>query len=289
MGYVRGMRDWLLIFCAGTLAGAINAVAGGGTLITFPTLIWLGRPPIVANATNALALWPGSLAGAFALRREAWSERRLLLLLAPVTVLGGVVGGYALLVTPARFFDFLVPGLVFVATCLLALRRRMAARVPLAAAGAAAERTRGACDPSSSEQSPNHGGCSSERWSLRRSVSLCLVQFLVSIYGGYFGAAMGILMLASLGLFGIADIHARNGVKNLLATLINGSAGLYFVASGAIAWVDAGVLAVASVIGGYAGARAARSLPAHAVERAVLAFGLIASLLLALRVVGRSH
>jgi uncharacterized membrane protein YfcA len=263
MGYVRVMRDSLLIFCAGILAGAINALAGGGTLITFPALVWLGRPPIVANATNALALWPGSLAGAFALRREAWSERRLLLQLAPVTVLGGVVGGYALLVTPARFFDFLVPGLVFVATCLLALRRRIAARVPLAAAGEAAE-----------------------RWSLRRNVSLCFVQFLVSIYGGYFGAAMGILMLASLGLFGIADIHARNGVKNLLATLINGSAGLYFVASGAIAWVDAGVLVVAAVIGGYAGARAARSLPAHAVERAVLAFGLIASLLLALRVFG---
>jgi uncharacterized membrane protein YfcA len=254
------MLDALVICAVGTLAGAINALAGGGTLLTFPALVWLGRDAVVANATNALALWPGSLAGAYALRSEAAAQRKLLLALAPVSMLGGLLGGYALLVTPARLFDFLVPVLVALATLVLGLRKRLAGALPLLAAG--------------------------EGFSSARILGLCCVQFVVAVYGGYFGAAMGILMLASLGLFGLSDIHERNGVKNVLGTLINGAAGLYFVARGAINLADAALLGASAVLGGYAGARLARRFASHKVERAVLVFGTIASLLLAYRVLG---
>ena len=251
------MLDALVICAVGCLAGAINALAGGGTLLTFPALVWLGRDAVMANATNALALWPGSLAGAYALRNEALQERKLLATLAPVSALGGLLGGYALLVTPARVFDFLVPLLVGLATLVLGLRKRLASALPLLAAGAT--------------------------WSNARILGLCGVQFLVSVYGGYFGAAMGILMLASLGLFGLSDIHVRNGVKNALGTLINGAAGVYFVAKGAINYLDALLLGASAVLGGYAGARLARRFASHKVERVVLIFGSIATLLLAYR------
>lgn len=255
------MLDALVICAVGALAGAINALAGGGTLLTFPALVWLGRDPVVANATNALALWPGSLAGAFALRSEAIAQRKLLARLAPVSMLGGMIGGYALLVTPARVFDVLVPVLVGLATFVLAMRKRLASALPLLAA--------------------------EDTWSTTRILGLCTVQFFVSIYGGYFGAAMGILMLASLGLFGISDIHARNGVKNVLAALVNGAAGLYFVAKGAIDFIDALLLGASAVLGAYAGARMARRFASHKVERVVLIFGAVATLMLAYRALTR--
>jgi uncharacterized membrane protein YfcA len=254
---MQGIFEVAAICGAGALAGAINTLAGGGTLLTFPVLVWLGRDPVVANATNALALWPGSLAGFFALRAEAVAQRRLLTLLAPVSAVGGVLGGWALLATPARLFDFLVPLLVLLATLLLALRQPIARRLQLSAAEVQLTRA--------------------------RALGLCGAQLLVSIYGGYFGAGMGIVMLASLGVFGLADIHARNAVKNALATLINGSAAIYFISSGAIAWGDACLLGVSAVIGGYMSGRLARRLPSAYVERGVLAFGALASVLLALR------
>jgi uncharacterized membrane protein YfcA len=254
---MHGAWEVAAICGAGALAGAINTVAGGGTLLTFPVLVWLGRDPVMANATNALALWPGSLAGFFALRAEAVAQRRLLALLAPVSALGGVLGGWALLVTPARLFDFLVPLLVLLATLLLALRKPLARHLQLSAAGV--------------QLTP------------RRTLGLCTAQLLVSIYGGYFGAGMGIVMLASLGMLGLADIHARNAVKNALATLINGSAAIYFIASGAIRWDDACALGACAVLGGYLAGRLARRLPSALVERVVVGFGMVASVLLALR------
>ena len=258
------MLDTLLICCAGLLAGAVNSLAGGGTLLSFPMLVWLGRDPVVANATNALALWPASLASVVALRKEAWGERRMLAILAPASLLGGLLGSYTLLVTPARLFDFLVPVLVLLATLVLAGRKQLAARLPLLAAG------------------------EGQRISGGRLAALCGVQLLVATYGGYFVAAMGILMLASLGLFGIADIHARNAIKNALATLINAAAAFYFISAGAIAWVDAACLGLSAMVGGYVGARTARRFDARKVERFVIGFGVLASLILAWRVL-RSH
>lgn len=253
--------DALIIFATGVFAGAINAVAGGGTLLTFPMLLWLGRDPIIANATNALALWPGSLAGAYALRREAYAARSILKLLLPIGVVGSFIGGVLLLATPARVFKEIVPFLVLLATLLLAVQRPLRARLQSTATVA--------------QPAPPPA---------RRSIFvLGFAQLLVSIYGGYFGAAAGILMLAAYGLFGVSDIHQRNGIKNLLATVNNGVASVYFIAQGAVDWRDAGVLSASAVLGGYIGGHYSRKLSQRAVELLVIAIGTIATLVLALK------
>jgi uncharacterized membrane protein YfcA len=253
------LTDGIAIFAAGVGAGVVNAVAGGGTLLSFPVLLWAGRDPIVANATNALALWPGALAGAVGFRRELAKAPRLLGLLLPPALVGGLVGGWLLLRTGSRVFSSVVPYLVLAATVLLALQRplRRLVRAPEFADGQV------------------HVG--------RRAVGLVAGQLLVSIYGGYFGAGMGILMLASLGLYGIADIHERNGLKNVLSAVINGIAGVYFAVSGAIAWADALVLGIGAVVGGYAGAAVGRKLSRNVAELVVVGIGVAMTIALFLR------
>jgi uncharacterized membrane protein YfcA len=248
--------DDAAIFFAGAGAGVINSVAGGGTLLSFPVLIWAGRDPIIANATNALALWPGSMAGAFAFRRELGQMKRALRLLLGPSLLGAVLGGWVLLATPSRVFSSVVPYLVLLATALMAAQRPLAR---LLKSEGAVERGRGA------------------------AAVLALAQLVVAFYGGYFGAGMGILMLAALGLYGISDIHQRNGLKNLLATAINGTAGIYFMISGAIAWRDALVLGAGAVLGGYVGASVGRRLPRRVAELVVVAIGIGATVALAVR------
>ena len=251
------LTDGLAIFAAGTGAGVVNAVAGGGTLLSFPVLLWAGRDPIVANATNALALWPGALAGAVGFRRELAKAPRLLGLLLPPALVGGLIGGWLLLRTGSRVFSTVVPYLVAAATLLLALQRPLRRLVRAPEGGAA------------------HEG--------RRAVGLVAGQLIVSIYGGYFGAGMGILMLASLGLYGIADIHERNGLKNVLSAVINGIAGVYFAVSGAIAWADALVLGLGAVVGGYAGAAVGRKLKREVAELVVVGIGVAMTIALFVR------
>jgi hypothetical protein len=240
-----------LILLSGTAAGLINSVAGGGTLVSFPTLLWLGRDPIVANATNALALWPGSFAGAYGFRRELGAARPLLVALLPSAILGSALGGWLLLRTSSATFAFIVPYLLLLATALLAAGRLVARLLP--------------ADAHDAPPSP------------ARATALAAAQLLVSIYGGYFGAGMGILMLAALGLYGIHDIHRRNGLKNVLGAAINGVAGIYFVASGAIAWADAGLLAAGAIVGGLTGAAIGRRLPKRVVEAIVVTMGVAAT------------
>jgi uncharacterized membrane protein YfcA len=251
------LTDGIAIFAAGAGAGVVNAVAGGGTLLSFPVLLWAGRDPIVANATNALALWPGALAGAIGFRRELAKAPRLLGLLLPPALVGGLIGGWLLLRTGSRIFSSVVPYLVAAATLLLALQRPLR-RLVRAPEGAAA-----------------HEG--------RRAVGLVAGQLIVSIYGGYFGAGMGILMLASLGLYGIVDIHERNGLKNVLSAVINGIAGVYFAISGAIAWADALVLGLGAVVGGYAGAAVGRKLKREVAELVVVGIGVAMTIALFVR------
>jgi uncharacterized membrane protein YfcA len=246
----------LTIFLAGIAAGAINAIAGGGTLISFPTLVWLGRDAIVANATNTVAIWPGSLAGAFGLRRELATAKRWLLLLIVPSLVGGALGAWLLLRTPASTFERIVPFLILGATILLALQEPITRRL-----GAA------------SHENPGAG------W-----LTFVLVfQFIVGVYGGYFGAGMGILMLAALGLIGMTDLHQMNGVKNVLAVFINGIAAVYFALANAVAWGDVAVLTVGSIIGGYLGARAARRFGRVFVRRAVVVIGIVMSVALFIR------
>jgi uncharacterized membrane protein YfcA len=255
------------IFGAGVAAGMVNSVAGGGTLLSFPVLLWLGRDPIAANVANTVALWPGSLASAYAFRRELRAAPRLLALLLPPSVVGALGGAWLLLQTPARWFGVIVPVLILVATALIALKR------PLLAAFAAlgALRARPATEAA---PAPAPSG---------RNVALVAGQLAVGIYGGYFGAAMGIVMIATLGLFGVGDIHQRNALKNALSAAINAVAAAFFALRAPVNWVDAAVLGAGAVAGGYLGGSLGRRLNQRAAEGLVVVIGFAAAVVQILR------
>ena len=247
----------LLIFLAAIAAGMMNSIAGGGTLVTFPALIWAGHPPIVANATNALALVPAgwsSMYGYRAALREM--PRRFLVLVAPSTV-GAAIGAVLLRLTPPPTFDLLVPFLIIFATVLFMVQGLVQRWL----------RTSELTDHPVTN-----------RWLVGASV----YQFVVGIYGGYFGAGMGILMLAVLGMMGMADIHQMNGLKNVIGSFINLIAALYFIHAGLIDWSTAGVMSVGTIIGGYGAAGIARRLSQQVVRRVVIliGFGMAISLFL---------
>ena len=241
----------LIVLVAGFGAGAINSMAGGGTLVSFPTLIWLGVPSIVANATNTVALWPGSLAGVWGYRREMrGADPRVYMLIVP-SLIGGLLGAMLLRRTPTEVFNRLVPVLILFATCLFMAQEPIQRRFNLA---------------------PSH-----------HQTFALFFQFLVGIYGGYFGAGIGILMLAALSIMGHTDIHQMNGLKNLLAAAINAIAALYLISAGLIDWPDAIVLAIGAVIGGVAGAGMARRIGRTAVRRIVIVIGFVMALSFMLR------
>ena len=243
--------ETVVIFFAGMAAGAINSIAGGGTLVSFPALMWVGRDPIVANATNAVALWPGSLSAAYGYRRELSTIRRWLLVLIVPSLIGGGLGSWLLLRTPTSTFERLVPFLILGATILLALQEIITRHLPKPS-----EHTRG------------------------HMVGIFVFQLLVATYGGYFGAGMGILMLAALGLLGLTDLHPMNGLKNILAVAINGIAAIYFTVANAVAWGDVLVMMTGSIAGGYVGARIARRLGRRFVRVAVVVIGLFMTIVL---------
>lgn len=249
--------EGIALFLVACLAGAVNAVAGGGSLLTFPALVWAGRDPIIANATNTVTLWPGSLAAAIALRHDLRGAERWLALFVPPCVIGAVLGAWLLLRTPSHVFAAMVPYLILFATALFAVQGPLTARFgrPLVAAGVRGE---------------------SVLPSTRFGVVLAALafQFAVAVYGGYFGAGIGILTLAALGLIGFTDIHQMIGVRNLNAVWINGVAGLCFVAAGAVRWPDAIVMTVGQIVGGYAGAKVTRRLEPPLVRRAVVVIGI---------------
>lgn len=248
----------VVIVLAAIIAGAINSIAGGGTLISFPALMWVGRNPIVANATNTVALWPASFAGMVGFRRELATIPRWLFLLTIPSVIGASLGAWLLLQTPPKTFEQIVPLLILTATLLLAGQEFIARRLGRVARA---------------HEHPTAG------W-----VTFVFVfQFLVAIYGGYFGAGMGILMLAALGFIGLTDLHQMNGLKNLLAICINGVAAIYFGISGAVNWHDGLIMAVSGIAGGYLGARVARKLGRKFVRAFVVAIGLIMTVALFLK------
>jgi uncharacterized membrane protein YfcA len=248
----------LIIFIAALVAGAINSIAGGGTLISFPALLWIGRDPIAANATNTLAMWPGSLAAAYGFRRELASVRRWLLLLIIPSLAGGALGSWLLLRTPSSTFERIVPLLILGATLLLAAQEMITRRLGVLARG---------------HENPTAG------W----IVFVFVFQFIVGLYGGYFGAGMGILMLAALGLIGLSDLHQMNGLKNVLAVCINGIAAIYFAFSAAVSWRDVAIMTAGTIAGGLLGARLARRLGRTFVRRAVIVIGLTMTVALLLR------
>jgi len=247
-----------LIFAAAALAGMINSVAGGGTLVTFPVLVWLGLDPKVANATSTVALWPGLFGGVFGFRRELKDSRSYLLWLGLTSVLGGGVGAMLLILTPSQTFARLVPYLILFATALFTLQEPISRRLRL---------------PSTASPVGARG------W-----IGPVLIQFFSSIYGGYFGAGNGILMLAALGLFGLKDIHRANGIKNFLGICINSIAVLAFAWSGLVYWPNALLMTVGAVAGGYYGASVARRLGRTFVRRTIVLIGLVIGILMLWRI-----
>jgi uncharacterized protein len=287
-----------VVAAAAFAAGLINSIAGGGTLVSFPALVWTGRDPVLANATSTVALWPASLAGAYGFRREQKGGARLFLLFAGPSLVGGILGAVLLLRTPSQTFARLVPFLILFATLLLAVQEPLSRRLRRARTegrgadddeqvGGARERAKETGLDASRGVRVNwrggasvderiggsHGAETSRAW----WAGAIVFQFFVGVYGGYFGAGIGILMLAALGLLGFKDIHRMNALKNLLALCINGVAALYFVANGAVIWADVLVMTLAAIAGGYSGARLAYRLGRRFVRLAVIAIGLAMS------------
>jgi len=237
---------------AAFVAGAINAIAGGGTNVSFPALVWLGLPPVVANATSAVALWPGSLAGAWGYRRPLRGARPAWFWLIAPSVVGGAIGAWLLVALPSRAFAAVAPWLVLASTALFAGRLLLARRAVASAP----------------EQTP-------PRLARRSLLAGLLVQLLIAIYGGYFGAGIGILMLATLGICGIDDLDVANGLKNLLAAAINGTAVIGFALAGKVEWRIALVMALGAIAGGWAGAHIAQRLPPLVARWSIVAIGVL--------------
>ncbi|MCL5108668.1 MAG: sulfite exporter TauE/SafE family protein [Chloroflexi bacterium] len=225
-----------LLFVAALLGGALNSVAGGGSFLSFPSLIFAGVPPINANATSTVALWPGSVASVFAYREELGRhDRRFVVSLSLISLVGGVLGSVLLLRTSQATFARLLPWLLLVATLLFALGSRITAQL----------RRRFSLGSGQSREA---------------TLAVALFQLVIALYGGYFGGGIGILMLAALGLLGLRNIHEMNALKTLLAGAINGIAVLIFVVAGVVAWPQALLMLVGATIGGYGCASYARRL-----------------------------
>jgi hypothetical protein len=242
----------LILSTAAFGAGVMNAMAGGGTILTFPTLVFLGQPAIAANATSTVALLPATAATIFGYRREVRENRRWLWTLLAPSLVGGAIGSVLLLATPERIFARLAPVLVLFATVLFMLQ------------GVVARPTGAPSHP------PVRG---------RLAVAV-LLQFGVAVYGGYFGAGIGILMLALLGFMGLHDIHAANGVKAFFGLAINAVAAAYFVVRGAVVWPLALIIVLGATLGGYSGARFARHIGRDKARAAVIVIGLLVTALL---------
>ncbi|MFO0938343.1 MAG: sulfite exporter TauE/SafE family protein [Gemmataceae bacterium] len=243
---------YILLALAALAAGAVNSIAGGGTLLTFPALT-LFVPAEVANATSTIALLPGSLAGAWGYRKEVVTLKSTVMLLIGPSLVGGLLGALFVVWFPDQFKS-MVPWLILLAAVLF-LIQPMVSRF-----------LKSRSKPASPDVEARPG--------TRTKLGIVVFQFFVAVYGGYFGAGIGILMLAALGIMAIGDIHKMNGVKTVLATAINtASVAVFLSRPGIIHWQSAIVMALASIAGGYLGARIARKLPANLVRRLVIAIG----------------
>ncbi len=242
----------LILFIAAVLGGTLNAVAGGGSFFTFPALVFAGVPVIPANATSTVALWPGSVASVGAYRKDLTrQERGFLIVMVGTSLIGGILGAQLLLGTSQSAFVHLLPFLLLMATLLFTF------------SGPITRWLRGR----RSLEEPATGT------SKRPLVGMAVAQFVIAIYGGYFGGGIGILMLATLALMGMDDINEMNGVKTLLTVCINGSAMVTFIVRGAVFWPQAILMIVGTVIGGYGGAYYARKIEQKLVRLFVMIVG----------------
>ncbi len=246
----------LIVLCSSAmLAGIVNSVAGGGTLLTFPALVWtLGTSVgalVGANATSTTVLFPGSLAAVWGYRRELANQQRWIVHLIIPSLIGGLLGTWLVVSQPDKVFELLVPWLILLATFLFLLQPMIT-------------RWTGIGQPHQQPSPIVFAG-------------IIGFQFLVALYGGYFGAGIGILMLSSLALMGVGDIHQMNALKSLLASAINGMSVVVFLAYGKVNWTYAGPMIVAAIAGGFLGASVARRLNKNLVRYSVVAIGFVLS------------
>jgi uncharacterized membrane protein YfcA len=242
------LGEIVAIACAGLAAGAINTLVGSGTLITFPVLLAFGYAPVTANVSNTIGLVLGNVSGAVGYRRELVGQRARVVRLGAMSLLGGITGAVLLLVLPASAFKAIVPVFIAIALVLTLLQPRLA------------------------------------RWLTRREIDLerrgsvlvALAVYLTGVYGGYFGAAQGILLLAILGVALAQDLHRTNALKNVLVGLVNGVAAVYFAFAAHVDWGPAAIIAGASILGAQLGARYGRRLPPDALRAVIVVVGVFA-------------
>jgi uncharacterized membrane protein YfcA len=228
------LQSAIFLFSAGVLGGALNAIAGGGSFIGFPALLFTGVPPIPANATNTIALWTAAAASGGAYRKRLDVPHRVMVPLLAASLIGGLAGAFLLLKTPAHTFMRVLPWLTLGATLLFASGQKLA------------------------------GGRTSviERQASTAALAgTTLFQLCVAVYGGYFGGGMGIVMLAMLAALGMTDIHAMNALKSVLGFVINGVAVVTFIVAGAVYWKHGIVMIIGGIAGGYLGAHYALKMP----------------------------
>jgi uncharacterized protein len=236
----------IAILAAGLAAGTINTIVGSGSLITFPTLLAFGYSPVLANVSNTVGLVPGSLSGAIGYRRELAGQRGRMIRLGLAAAAGGLTGALLLLVLPATTFQRIVPILILGSVILIAIQPRLSRAM-------GDRRVAGA----------------------EHTVPLVITLYLTGIYGGYFGAGQGVIMMALLGVFLPDDLQRLNGLKNFLAVLINGVAAVLFILLSPIAWPAAILLAIGAIMGGQVGAIVGRRLPATALRVAIIVVGTV--------------
>lgn len=239
----------LAVLGVGLIAGTLNTIVGSGSLITFPTLLALGYAPVVANVSNTVGLVPGSISGAVGYRRELEGQRDRLVRLGIASTAGGLTGGILLLVLPASVFRNVVPILILVACALVALQPRLSRRV-------AARQAEGG------GRARAHGG-----------PVLFAAVFATGVYGGYFGAAQGVILIALLGIFVDDGLQRLNAAKNVLAALVNGVAAVLFIVVADVAWAPAALLAVGATVGGQVGAHVGRRIPPAGLRAAIVVVG----------------
>jgi len=236
------------LFIAAAAAGVINAVAGGGTLVTFPVLLWFGMPPVVANATSTVALVLGTAGSIFGYRRHVAMVRGWLSRFLPVSILGGLLGGILLTRTSNEVFGKLVPFLILFATLLFLAQGAFRRRVGFDGSGGVR----------------------------RQSIAVAILfQFAVAVYGGYFGAGIGILMLASLGFIGLSNIYEMNALKTILGSLINLVAALWFITAGLVDWPRALVMSAGALGGYFLGAHFSQRISQRAVRLIITGVGFV--------------
>jgi hypothetical protein len=247
------MSPWaaLAIFAAGFAAGTINVIVGSGSLVTFPTLLALGYPPLLANVSNNVGLVPGTVSGVLAYRPELVGQRSRLLRLGTASLLGGLAGAALLLGLPGNVFRSAVPALILVACILMALQPRLSRMLQEGG------------DPKA------HGGS-----------GLFVGVFLTGVYGGYFGAAQGVILIALLAIFVDDDLQRLNGTKNVLAMVVNTVASVLFIIFSTLSWSVVGLIAAGSIIGGQVGARIGRRLPAGVLRWVIVVVGLVVACVL---------